>query len=133
MLRRRFACCLALLIASTAVVPARAAGEFPFGSELVLDAPPMPGSKRIPMIQIEDNGSTAIDLWCVSVKAQATVGDVALSIVPTAGVPAPCTADRQAADASLLDALAQVTGWRRSGELIEFTGPTTLRFRLMTN
>jgi len=26
-----------------------------------------------------------------------------------------------------------VTKWRRQGEVIELTGPTTLRFRLMTN
>jgi hypothetical protein len=33
----------------------------------------------------------------------------------------------------LLAALAQVTSWRRHGDVIEFIGATTLRFRLMTN
>ena len=32
-----------------------------------------------------------------------------------------------------LAALAQVTNWRRNGEVVEFIGATTLRFRLMTN
>jgi hypothetical protein len=33
----------------------------------------------------------------------------------------------------LLAALAQVTSWRRHGDVIEFIGATKLRFRLMTN
>jgi hypothetical protein len=32
-----------------------------------------------------------------------------------------------------LAVLAQVTNWRRTGELIELLGATPLRFRLMTN
>ena len=45
---------------------------FPFGTELMLDVEPLYGSKRIPMIEIEDNGTAAIDLWCSSVRASAT-------------------------------------------------------------
>ncbi len=104
----------------------------------------MPGSKRIPMLEIEDDGTTSIDLWCTSLHAQATVTDDTIAIVPgqPAGLipgqpagdtPAPCDPDRQASDATLLAALAQVTAWRRSGDLVELSGPTTLRYRLMTN
>ena len=135
---RRYACLLALLVAA-AVWPAGAGELFPFGSELVLDAvAPMPGSKRIPMIEIEDDGSAAIDLWCTSLRAQATVGDGSIAIVPgqaaaDAPTPPPCDTDHEASDATLLAALAQVTQWRRSGDLVEFSGVVTLRYRLMTN
>jgi hypothetical protein len=47
--------------------------------------------------------------------------------------PTQCPADRQSGDESLLAALAQVTNWRRTGDVIELRGATTLRFRLMTN
>ena len=56
---------------------ARAADNaFPFGTELMLDVEPLYGSKRIPMIEIEDNGAAAIGLWCSSVHASATVGEI---------------------------------------------------------
>jgi hypothetical protein len=32
-----------------------------------------------------------------------------------------------------LAALAQMTNWRRRGDVIELRGATTLRFRLLTN
>jgi hypothetical protein len=129
----RFAFRLAALTVAVAVWPAQASEPFPFGSELMLDALPMQGSKRVPMIEIEDDGTASIDLWCASVKAQATVNDTALTIVPGDAPAAPCDPDRQARDTDLLAKLGQVTGWRRSGEVIELTGATPLRFRLMTN
>jgi META domain len=110
------------------------ASEFPFGSELMLEASPMPGSKRIPMIEIEEDGAASIDLWCASLPATANVGDDgSISIVPEPAAPAQCTPERQSGDDNLLAALTQVTGWRRRGDLIEFSGTTPLRFRLMTN
>jgi META domain len=116
-----------------AVRPVQASEPFPFGSELMLDAAPMHGSKRVPMIEIEDDGTASIDLWCASLKAQATVNDTAITIVPGDPPPAQCDPDRQARDAELLATLTQVTGWRRSGEVVELTGATPLRFHLMTN
>jgi hypothetical protein len=132
-LHRHSAFHLAMLVAVAAVWPAHASEPFPFGSELILDTAPMHGSKRIPMLEIEDNGTASIDLWCASVKAQATVNDAAIIIVPGDAPAAQCDPDRQARDADLLVKLGQVTGWRRSGEVIELTGATPLRFRLMTN
>ncbi|MFZ3335913.1 MAG: hypothetical protein WA199_08165, partial [Xanthobacteraceae bacterium] len=72
---RRCACWLAAILASAALWPAVAAESFPFGNELILDAAPMHGSKRIPMLEIEDDGTASIDLWCTSLQARATVGD----------------------------------------------------------
>jgi heat shock protein HslJ len=133
---------LAILAVSTAlpastaltVRPAQASEPFPFGTELMLDTAPMRGSKRVPTIEIDDNGAASIDLWCASVKAQATVADAAITIVAGAAAPAQCDPDRQARDPDQLAALTQATGWRwRGGETIELTGATPLRFRLMAN
>lgn len=141
----RRSCCLALLITAAAAAPAGAGEPFPFGSEMMLDASSVPGSKRVPMLEIEDDGSASIDLWCTSLRGQATVTDDSIAIMPGAptslipGQPAtdaqatPCDPDRQASDAALVSALSQVTTWRRSGDLVELAGPTTLRYRLMTN
>jgi heat shock protein HslJ len=137
-LRRRFACRLAVRLLAGLLLPAAAhAQSFPFGSELMLDQAPMRGSKRVPMLEIEENGAASIDLWCASAQAEATVGGDSISIVPgqVASTPqsAQCAPERQESDASLLAALAQVTAWRRNGDVIELFGPTPLRFRLMTN
>jgi hypothetical protein len=106
---------------------------FPFGTELMLDVEPLYGSKRIPMIEIDDNGTATIDLWCASAHASATVGETSITIVADEPQPAQCTPERQTGDQDLLTALSQVTTWRRDGEVIELTGPTKLRFRAMTN
>ena len=114
--------------------PLAAAGDsFPFGTTLMLDTAPIRGSKRIPMIEIQENGIASIDLWCASARAQATVADGSIVIVPGDLQSTQCDAERQSRDADLLAALAQVTNWRRDGELIELIGVTPLRFRLMTN
>jgi heat shock protein HslJ len=124
---------LALLFLALALSSAQAAENFPFGAELMLDAAPKPGSKRLPMLEIDDDGTASIDLWCASVHAQATVGDDTITIVPGEMQPAACDPDRQASDAALLATLASATKWRRNGDLIELSGVVTLRFRPMTN
>jgi hypothetical protein len=131
---RRFACFCALFFLAVLPWPADASELFPFGSELMLDAAPMQGTKRMPMLEIDDNGSTSIDLWCTSVQAQATVGgDGTITIVPGVRQPAQCTPERESVDEDLIAALTQATNWRRNGDIIELTGSTTLRFLLMTN
>jgi len=132
-LRRRCLRWVAVLVFATALLPAMASEQFPFGSELMLDQAPMRGSKRIPILEIEENGAASIDLWCASALAQATIGDNSITIIPGDLQAAQCEPERQTSDANLLAALAQVTNWRREGDLIEFSGATTLRFRLMTN
>jgi hypothetical protein len=129
---RQFACCLFVVIAAGSIWPA-AAGEFPFGRELMLDAAPMRGGKRIPIIEIAENGAASIQLWCASLRGQANVGADTITILTGELQPAQCAPERQSGDANLLAALAQVTNWRRQGDVIELLGATTLRFRLMTN
>jgi hypothetical protein len=124
---------------SVHVSAAHAGESFPFGTDMMLDAKPLRGSKRVPMLEIDESGAASIDLWCVSLRGQATVGDIAFTIVPglsqgPGNTPQiQCDDDRKSRDAELLAALTQVTGWRKSGESVELSGPTPLRFHLMTN
>ena len=121
------------LLVLLSLAPTAAGDSFPFGSTLMLDATPMRGSKRVPMLEIAENGAATIDLWCASVRAQAVVTDHSISIAPGDVSNAQCEPDRQSRDADLLSALGQVTNWRRNGDLVELLGATPLRFRLMTN
>jgi hypothetical protein len=133
MMRRKYAALLSVALISLTAGGSIAGETFPFGSTLMLDAAPMRGSKRIPMIEIQENGIASIDLWCATARAQAAVADGSITIVPGDLQSAQCDAERQSRDADLLAALAQVTNWRRDGELVELIGVTPLRFRLMTN
>jgi hypothetical protein len=132
-MRRRSVCLLVWAVVAGSILPAASESAFPFGSELMLDAAPMRGSKRVPIIEIDENGAASLDLWCASARAEATVGDDSITIVPGDVQAAQCEPERQAGDANLLAALAQVRNWRRNGDIIELLGATTLRFRLMTN
>jgi heat shock protein HslJ len=133
-LRRRFAGCLVCVLVSSSIWPAVASERaFPFDRELMLDTAPMPGSKRVPILEIAENGAASIDLWCASARGQASIGGDSITIVAGPIEPAQCAPERQSGDENLLAALVQVTNWRRSGDVIELQGATTLRFRLMTN
>ena len=132
-LRRRFACGLVCVLLAAAIEPAFASDVFPFGRELILDAAPMRGSKRIPILEIGENGAASINLWCASARGQANVSADSITIVTEPVEPAQCAPERQSRDESLLAALTQVTNWRRHGDTIEFLGATNLRFRLMNN
>jgi hypothetical protein len=129
----RFGVLIAAVLLGLPGLACAAENAFPFGTGLMLDVEPLYGSKRIPMIEIEDNGTATIDLWCSSVHASATVGENSITIVAEPAEPAQCTPERQSGDETLLAALSQVTNWRRDGDVIELIGPTTLRFRAMTN
>jgi hypothetical protein len=122
-----------LFVVTVFLAPAAAGDTFPFGTTLMLDAAPMRGSKRMPMLEIAENGAASIDLWCASMRAQAVVADNSISIFLGDSQNAQCEPDRQSRDAELLATLAQVTNWRRNGEVVELLGATPLRFRLMTN
>jgi heat shock protein HslJ len=132
-LRRRFVCCC-LVFASLLGTATASDRTFPFDRELVLEAAPMRGSKRVPIIEIGENGAASIDLWCARLRGEANVGADTISIVPGPAEPMQqCAPERQNGDEKLLAALVQVTNWRRTGDVVELSGSTTLRFRLMTN
>lgn len=133
-LRRLSACgLLCAAIASASWPVAALEGAFPFDRDMMLDVAPMRGSKRVPILEIAAGGAATMQLWCVSVQGKADVGADTITIVPTAAQQGQCAPERRTSDENLLAALVQVTGWRRVGDVIELTGPQTLRFRLMSN
>jgi heat shock protein HslJ len=120
--------------ASACLAPAVAAqSDFPFGQELMLDVKPMKGSKRVPMLEIDDKGIAEIDLWCNSVKGQLVVAGDTITIITGDKTARTCPPERAQADDEVLGALNEVTNWRREGDVLVLIGARTMRFRLQTN
>jgi heat shock protein HslJ len=107
--------------------------DFPFDSELFLDAQPMAGSRRMPNIEIAANGAVAIELWCNRVTGQVVVAGDTITIALGSPTSRPCSPQQSQRDDELLVALNGVTGWRRDGDLLLLTGEKTLRFRAATH
>ena len=122
---------LGATMATTAASQART--DFPFGKELLLDTRPMKGSKRIPILDIQDNGAAAIDLWCNSVQAQFVVVNDTVTVMTGSPTNRLCPPEREQGDQEIMAALTQVTNWRREGDSLVLIGPRTLRFRLQSN
>lgn len=135
MLRDSLPCVMMLLgLSMCAAEPVLAQpGDFPFDSEMFLDAEPMPGSKRIPNIDIAPDGKIALEMWCNQVGGQFVVAGDTLTV--TVGTPTdrPCTPEQTERDADLLSALNEVTSWRRQGDDLLLVGPRTLRFKTPTH
>jgi heat shock protein HslJ len=128
---------VAAILLSAAVLdtaPAQAqAQEFPFGLEISLDASRMPGSKRIPSLDIGDNGEVVLELWCKGGKGQFSVAGSTIVFVQGAMENRNCPPDRAQADDDLIAALSEAATWRRQGDFVSFVGAKTLRFRINTN
>src|SRR3954470_22160448 len=109
------------------------ADEIPFDQEMLLDAKPLPGSKRVPILEIGADGRAQVDLWCHSGAAQVAVK--AETIIFTLGPlrEEACTPERAQRDEEMAASLAQVTQWRSEDDLVIFSGPTELRFHLSTH
>lgn len=122
-----------LVFAVGVIGPAHAASEFPFGSEMTLEARPQPGSKRIPTLEIGDNGEAQLDLWCKSGKGQFSVANDTVIFVPGAMTDQGCTPERAQLDDALINALGAAATWKRQGDFVSFIGAATLRFRISTN
>ena len=124
----------AVLAALCLAGPPSAFGQaFPYGRELLLDAIPMRGSKKLPVLDIGDRGSAEIDLWCNSVKAQLVVAGNTITIITGEMTARACGPALAKADDDLIAALNQVTNWRMENSALIFTGGQTLRFRIQTN
>jgi heat shock protein HslJ len=132
---RRRLCRLALAACIIAGLAPAAATErgFPYNSELMLDAKPMRGSKRVPMLVIGPQGETTIEAWCSSVKAQMVVAADTVTILTGEKTGPQCDAERMRGDDELIAALTEVTNWRRDGDALTLRGAKTLRFRTMTH
>jgi len=131
---RRFAGPLVgLILAAGAPAAIAAERNFPEDTTLLLDAKPMKGSKRVPILQIESKGEALIDLWCNRVAAQLVV--VADTITILLGTPTAqrCDPERMQADEDLVTALQEVSTWQLENDLLILQGERTLRFRISTN
>lgn len=125
---------LSLVVAGVAVAGgASAQSSFPFESELLLDVNPMPGSKRIPNMDIAANGTIVLEMWCNRVEGQVVVAADTITVVTGQPTARQCPPARERADADLLATLTEVTNWRRQGSVVTFVGPKSLRFRMPTN
>jgi len=125
---------LALLLLASAPMSARAEETgFPFGMEMTLNAPPQPGSKRVPDLDIGDNGEVVLELWCKAGKGQFSVAGNTVIFVAGQMEDRGCPAAKAQADDDLLAALTEATNWQRQGDDVSFIGSRTLKFRINTN
>jgi heat shock protein HslJ len=116
-----------------AALPVQAADDFPFGLEMTLDAQRMPGSKRIPNLEIGDAGEAMVELWCKGGKGQFSIAGNTVVFVPGTMADRNCSEAQAQLDDQLLADLGAATTWQRRGDVVTFIGPKTLRFRLNTN
>ena len=122
-----------LLATALNLTPARADDGFPFETQMQLDVNRMPGSKRIPNLDIGEAGEVVLELWCKGGKGQFSVAGNTVIFVAGAMENRPCPPDRAQADDELIAALTDAGTWKRQGDLVSFVGAKTLRFRINTN
>jgi heat shock protein HslJ len=124
---RQVMCAATALLAMAAA--AHAEEGFPFGAEMTLEAVPQSGSKRIPNIEIGDNGEVVLELWCKGGKGQFSVAGNTVIFVPGQIQDRSCPPAKAQADDDLVAALGAVETWKRQGGMLTLIGPKTLRFR----
>jgi heat shock protein HslJ len=124
---------LASMVTVAALVPARADDGFPFGLEMTLDAARQSGSKRLPSLEIGDEGEVTFELWCKGGKGQFSVAGNTVIFVAGAMENRVCPPERAQADDELVTALGEAATWTRQGDVVSFVGAKTLRFRINTN
>ena len=73
-------CCVAFVLALL-LTSAAQAQEFPYDRDLVLDARPMRGGKRVPVLSIDARGQAQIDLWCKRGQGQAVIAGGTITII----------------------------------------------------
>ena len=130
---KRAVAALVLSAAALSAGAARADDEFPFGMEMTLDAARQPGSKRIPSLEIGDNGEAVLELWCKAGKGQFSVAGNTVIFVAGPLEDRSCPPARAQADDDLVAALSEAATWKRQGDTVLFIGPRPLRFRINTN
>jgi hypothetical protein len=109
------------------------AAEFPFDHEMLLDVKPLPGSKRVHMLEIAAKGRAQVDLWCKSGAAQVEVMGTTISFMLGPLREDTCTPERAERDQAMIAALSEVTQWHIENDVVILGGPMELRFRLSTH
>jgi hypothetical protein len=127
----RLTLCLVMLSAGANAIAQSA--EFPFDGELRLDAKPMPGSKRVPVLEVATNGAMVLELWCNRVEGLVVIAADTITVLTNPPPEKQCAPAQAAADADLIAALTDVTNWRRQGDIVLLVGKKTLRFSVPTN
>jgi META domain len=130
---RPAAAALLLLWTTCNAIPAFADDGFPFGLEMTLDVARQPGSKRLPTLEIGDNGEAVLELWCKAGNGQFSVAGNTVIFVAGPLQDRACPPARAQADDDLVATLSEAGTWRRQGDFVSFVGTKTLRFRLNTN
>jgi len=125
---RRVAFVVGLLLACAAQ-----AQDFPYNRDLVLDARPMRGGKRVPVLSIDASGAAQIDLWCKRGTGQAVIAGETITLIVGTMADDGCTGERAQADEQLIAALSQVTSWSFRGDVVTLNGGAALRFRAASN
>jgi len=122
------------VLMATAAAPVLAqSGGFPLGGELFLDAQPMPGSKRIPNMDVGTNSSVILEMWCNRVDGQLVIAGDTMTVVLGQPTERSCRPDQAQRDSDLLAALNAVTSWRREGDDVVFVGARPLRFKIASH
>ena len=124
---------VALLVSLSSLDGVRADEGFPFGFEMTLDAARLPGSRRVPDLDIGDNGEVVLELWCKGGKGQFSVAGNTVIFVAGQIEDRACPANKAQLDDELVAALSEATTWTRQGDYVSFIGSKTLRFRINTN
>jgi hypothetical protein len=124
---------VALVFVVAALQAAQADDGFPFGFEMTLDVARQPGSKRLPNLEIGDNGEVVLELWCKGGKGQFSVAGNTVIFVAAPLEDRGCPPARAQADDELVAALSETATWKRQGDLVSFVGTKSLRFRINTN
>jgi hypothetical protein len=111
----------------------RADEGFPFGMEMTLDAARLPGSKRVPDLDIGDHGEVVLELWCKGGKGQFSVAGNTVVFVAGPIDDRACPPNKAQLDDELVAALSEASTWKRQGDYVSFIGSKTLKFRINTN
>lgn len=134
MMSRRLLCVLTLAFLGAGHASSlHAQVEFPYDRDMVLDARPMRGGKRVPILSVESNGRAQIDLWCKRGQGDVVIAGDAITIMVGAMREESCTPERVHADEDMIAALSGMTNWSVRGDVVTLTGAKTLRFRAATN
>ena len=111
--------CAALVLLGVAIAPA-SAQSFPFDQEMLLEVKPLPGSRRVPMMEIHPRrqGQRRPVVPQRDRGDRVTGNEIKFTFV--SAKPENCTPERIELDQAMAKALLEVTHWRRENDIVEF-------------